>query len=186
MPLPSQIGGSGSMSTDLTTSSRRTTLSIATSLESEYVPPHGHNSPSPVIGRFARAYGLTSSCDDDTDYGQEDEVEHNFPTMVLARSRSGDNYTEMTSPLSPMSQTDSIADMMARESSGLSGGSTTVTAPSESNSIPQFQLSLPDKQLQDDADILTKETKIGSSSSYSGGDMIQNRYSFDTLHDMKT
>ncbi len=39
---------------------------------------------------------------------QEDEVEHNFPTMVLARSRSGDNYTEMTSPLSPMSQVSSF------------------------------------------------------------------------------
>ena len=76
--------------------------------------------------------------------------------------------------------------MMARESSGLSGGSTTVTAPSESNSVPQFQLSLPDKQLQDDADILTKETNIGSSSSYSGGGMIHNRYSFDALHNMKT
>ena len=58
--------------------SRRTTLSIATSLESEYVPPHGHNSPSPVIGRFARAYGLTSSCDEDTDNGQ---VSFNFRIM---------------------------------------------------------------------------------------------------------
>ena len=78
--------------------------------------------------------------------------------------------------------------MMARESSGLSGGSTTVTAPSESNSVPQFQLSPPDKQLQDGADILgCKEANVGSSSSYSGGGgLIHNRYSFDALHNMKT
>ena len=49
---------------------RRTTLSIATSLESEYVPPHAQNSPSPVIGRLTRAQGLASSCEDDTDHEQ--------------------------------------------------------------------------------------------------------------------
>jgi len=121
IPLATHMAGSGSISNEITSSSRRTTLSLATSLESEYVPPHGHATPSPLQSRFGRTHAGFACTDADTD--QEDDCHTEFSTMVLARYRSGDNYTEMTSPLSPMSQisqTESIADMMARESCALS------------------------------------------------------------------